>query len=110
MTPEPQRPLKVFLCHIMPVGYTHADTPVGALCRDPVPQGDDMRGLYARLTQDGVDRYAWLDKAKLHGERSAVLSLSKRRTILPGQGFDRLNLPDWELEIRKAVRKSIIHA
>jgi len=65
--PEPKRPLKVFLCH------AHAD-------RDPV------RGLPAgtRLTQDGVD--AWLDKAKLHGEQS--------RTILPGQGFDRLNLPD----------------
>ncbi len=44
MTPEPQRPLKVFLCH------AHAD-------RDPV------RRLYARLTQDGVD--AWLDKEKL---------------------------------------------
>ncbi len=43
-----KRPLKVFLCHIMPVGYARAD-------RDPVPQGDDMRGLYARLTQDGVD-------------------------------------------------------
>jgi hypothetical protein len=55
------RPLKVFLCH------AHAD-------RDPV------RGLYSRLTQDGVD--AWLDKAKL----------------LPGQ--------DWELEIRKAVREA----
>ena len=68
MTPEPKRPLKVFLCH------AHAD-------RDPV------RGLYTRLTQDGVDRYAWLDKAKLHGERS--------RTILPGR--------DWELEICKAV-------
>jgi hypothetical protein len=38
-----KRPLKVFLCH------AHAD-------RDPV------RGLYARLTQDGVDRYAWLDE------------------------------------------------
>lgn len=37
-------PLKVFLCH------AHAD-------RDPV------RGLYARLTKDGVD--AWLDKEKL---------------------------------------------
>ncbi len=50
-----------------------------------------MRGLPAgtRLTQDGVD--AWLDKAKLHGERS--------RTILPGQ--------DWELEIREAVREAI---
>jgi len=46
--------------------------------------------------------YAWLDKAKLHGERGAALSLSQCRTILPGQGFDRLNLPDWELEIRKA--------
>ena len=67
-----KRPLKVFLCH------AHAD-------RDPV------RGLYARLTKDGVDRYAWLDKEKL----------------LPGQGFDKLNLPDWELEIRKAVRKTI---
>ena len=63
--PDTKRLLKVFLCH------AHAD-------RDPVPQGDDMRGLYARLTQDGVD--AWLDKEKL----------------LPGQ--------DWELEIRKAVR------
>ncbi len=67
----------------MPVGYAHAD-------RNPVPQGDDMRGPYARLTQNDVDRYAWLDKTKLHGERS--------RTILPGQ--------DWELEIRKAVRKT----
>ena len=38
MTTE-KRPLKVFLCH------AHAD-------RDPV------RGLYARLTKDGVD--AWL--------------------------------------------------
>jgi len=56
-----KRPLKVFLCH------AHAD-------RDPV------RGLYTRLTKDGVD--AWLDKAKL----------------LPGQ--------DWELEIRKAVREA----
>jgi len=63
-----KRPLKVFpstgsghrLCH------AHAD-------RDPV------RGLYTRLTQDGVD--AWLDKEKL----------------LPGQ--------DWELEIREAVRE-----
>ncbi len=56
-----KRPLKVFLCH------AHAD-------RDPV------RGLYTRLTKDGVD--AWLDKEKL----------------LPGQ--------DWELEIRKAVREA----
>ena len=62
MTPEPKRPLKVFLCH------AHADR-------------DSVRGLYSRLTQDGVD--AWLDKAKL----------------LPGQ--------DWELEIRKAVREII---
>lgn len=55
-----KRPLKVFLCHIMPVGYALVD-------RDPAPQGDDMRGLPAgtRLTQDGVDRYAWLDKAKV---------------------------------------------
>ena len=73
-----KRPLKVFLCH------AHAD-------RDPV------RGLYTRLTQDGVD--AWLDKAKPCGE--------PRRTILPGQGFDRLNLPDWELEIHKAVREIV---
>ena len=59
--PETKRPLKVFLCH------AHADR-------------DAVRGLYSRLTQDGVD--AWLDKAKL----------------LPGQ--------DWELEIRKAVREA----
>ncbi|MCJ7432470.1 MAG: toll/interleukin-1 receptor domain-containing protein [Anaerolineales bacterium] len=47
--PETKRPLKVFLCH------AHAD-------RNPV------RGLYTRLTKDGVD--AWLDKAKPRGERS----------------------------------------
>jgi TIR domain len=56
-----KRPLKVFLCH------AHADR-------------DAVRGLYTRLTKDGVD--AWLDKEKL----------------LPGQ--------DWELEIRKAVREA----
>ncbi len=38
-----KRPLKVFLCH------ARADR-------------DRVRTLYARLTQDGVDRYAWLDK------------------------------------------------
>ena len=58
---EAKRPLKVFLCH------AHADR-------------DAVRGLYTRLTQDGVD--AWLDKENL----------------LPGQ--------DWELEIRKAVREA----
>ncbi|NJC96831.1 MAG: toll/interleukin-1 receptor domain-containing protein [Anaerolineae bacterium] len=41
---------------------------------------DAVMALYTRLTKDGVD--AWLDKEKL----------------LPGQ--------DWELEIRKAVRKA----
>jgi hypothetical protein len=63
---------------------------------------DPVRALPAgtRLTNDGVD--AWLDKAKPFSERS--------RIILPGQGFDRLDLPDWELEIRKAVRESIICA
>jgi hypothetical protein len=65
--PSVDHSLKVFLCH------ARAD-------RDPV------RGLYARLTQDGVDRFAWLDKAKL----------------LPGQ--------DWELEIRKAVRLFLFSA
>jgi len=65
--PPDKRPLKVFLCHIMPVGSAHAD-------RDPV------RGLYARLTKDGVD--AWLDKEKL----------------LPGQ--------DWELEIENNIREN----
>ena len=52
---EPKRPLKVFpstssghrLCH------AHADR-------------DAVRGLYTRLTQDGVD--AWLDKEKPCGE------------------------------------------
>ena len=65
--PEPKRPLKVFLCH------AHADR-------------DSVRGLYVRLTQDGVD--AWLDKAKLHGEQSRIIILGR----------------DWELEIRNAVR------
>ena len=74
--PESKRPLRVFL------SYAHADR-------------DAVRALYARLTKDGVD--AWLDKAKPCGE--------PRRTILPGQGFDMLNLPDWELEIRKAVQE-----
>jgi formylglycine-generating enzyme required for sulfatase activity len=46
MTPEPKRPLKVFLCH------AHADR-------------DAVRALYTRLTNDGVD--AWLDKEKLLG-------------------------------------------
>jgi hypothetical protein len=36
---ETKRPLKVFLCH------AHADR-------------DAVRGLYARLTKDGVDRFA----------------------------------------------------
>jgi hypothetical protein len=60
---DSKRPLKVFLCH------AHADR-------------DAVRGLYARLTDDGVD--AWLDKEKL----------------LPGQ--------DWELEIRKLVKSKNI--
>ena len=68
---------------------------------------DAVKALYTRLTtlapgasagEDGVDRYAWLDKEKPCGE--------PRRTILPGQSFDTaslVNLPDWELEICKAV-------
>src|SRR3989337_4452157 len=86
------RPLKVFpstgfrqaqpassgprLCH------AHAD-------RDPVrglPEGTRLTtpALAGGAREDGVDRYAWLDKAKL----------------LPGQ--------DWELEIRKAVRSILL--
>ena len=86
--PESKRPLKVFLCH------SHADSAsvrASWWLSSPV-----LFGVYrnhARLTtlalagsarEDGVD--VWLDKEKL----------------LPGQGFDRLNLSDWELEIRKA--------
>ncbi|RJP49857.1 MAG: hypothetical protein C4583_11655 [Anaerolineaceae bacterium] len=55
---ESKHPLKVFLCHIIPLWDAHADT-LRALRRNPVralPEG-------ARLTQDGVD--AWLGKAKL---------------------------------------------
>ena len=61
-----------------------------------------IHALYNRLVtlapgasagEDGMD--AWFDKEKPCGERS--------RTIFPGQGFDRLNLSDWELEIRRAV-------
>jgi hypothetical protein len=47
------------------------------------------RAVPGSAGEDGVD--TWLDKEK----------------PLPGQGFDRLNLPDWELEIRKAVREAI---
>ena len=41
---ETKRPLKVFLCHIIPLW-------------------DAVRGLYTHLTKDGID--AWLDKEKL---------------------------------------------
>ena len=70
---------KIFLSH------AHAD-------RDPVralPAGARLTtlALAGSAREDGVD--VWFDKEK----------------IIPGQGFDRLNLPDWELEIRKAVRE-----
>ncbi len=73
------RLLRVFLCH------THADTRTGT-GRDPVrglPAGTRLTtpALAGGAREDGVDRYAWLDKEKLP----------------PGQ--------DWELEIRKAVRR-----
>jgi hypothetical protein len=57
--PEPDRGLRVFLCH------SSHDKPA-------------VRGLYHRLTADGMD--PWLDEEKL----------------LAGQ--------EWELEIRRAVR------
>ncbi len=47
---EAKRPLKVFLSH------AHNIIPLWDADRDTV------RGLYTRLTQDGVD--AWFDKAK----------------------------------------------
>jgi len=101
---EENRPLKVFLCH------AHADR-------------DAVRGLYSRLTKDGVD--AWLSSRSpkglsrteqgisiplthAHADRDPVRALYTRLTqdgvdawldkekLLPGQ--------DWELEIRKAVR------
>lgn len=77
---EPNAPSKSSSA-IMPSGYARI-IPLWDADRDPV------RTLYTRLTtlapgasagEDGADRYAWLDKAKL----------------LPGQG--------WELEIRKAL-------
>ena len=64
--PEPKRPLKALLCYAHIIPLWDADC-------------DPVRGLYARLTKDGVD--TWLDKEKL----------------LPGQ--------DWKLEIYKAVRE-----
>ena len=103
---EENRPLKVFLCH------AHADR-------------DAVRGLYSRLTKDGVD--AWLSSRSpkglsrteqgisiplthAHADRDAVRTLPAgtrltkdgvdawldKAKLLPGQ--------DWELEIRKAVR------
>jgi hypothetical protein len=52
MTAE-KRPLKVFLCH------AHADR-------------DAVRGLYARLTKDGVD--AWLEKGIFLLENGKLVS------------------------------------
>ena len=49
---EAKRPLKVFLCHAHIIPLWDADR-------------DAVRGLYTRLTKDGVD--AWLDKEKLPG-------------------------------------------
>ena len=74
---ESKQPLKVFL-------------------RQAHSGKDTLKALFSRLTtlapcastgEDGVDRYAWLDKEKL----------------LPGQVPGQ----DWELEIRKAVREAI---
>ncbi len=42
---ESKRPLKVFLCHIIPLRDAHADR-------------DAVKALYTRLTADGVDYYA----------------------------------------------------
>ncbi|MEW5941433.1 MAG: TIR domain-containing protein, partial [Chloroflexota bacterium] len=61
MTDTTDRPLNVFLC------YARSDL-------------DAVRGLYQRLTRDGIA--AWFDK----------------ESLLPGQ--------DWRLEIRRAVEKS----
>jgi len=60
---DPKRPLKVFpsaslrasLCHIIPLWDASADKTA-------------VRELYQRLTKDGVDRFAWLDKKKPCGE------------------------------------------
>jgi hypothetical protein len=67
--------LKIILCRIIRLGDA------------------DHRAIYSRLTRDGVN--AWPDKVEL----------------LRGQGFDTVserravNLPDWELELREAVRE-----
>ena len=106
---EENRPLKVFLCH------ARADR-------------DAVRGLYSRLTKDGVD--AWLSSRSpkglsrteqgisiplthAHADRDPVRGLPAgtrltkdgvdawldKAKLLPGQ--------DWELEIRKAVRERV---
>ncbi len=54
MPNDTNRPLKVFLCHIMPVGYAHPDA-----------EAEAVRALYARLKADGVDRCGWLDKENI---------------------------------------------
>ena len=94
--PEPKRPLKVFLCHIIPLWDAHI-IPLWDADRDSVrglPEGTSLTTppRWFGAGEDGEDRYAWLDKEKPCGERS--------RTILPGQ--------DWELEIRKAVRETLL--
>jgi len=54
------------------------------------------------------DLAAGLGEEKPCGERSIVLSLSKPCPGRMVRCFDRLNLPDWELEIRKAVCEIIL--
>jgi len=51
-----------------------------------------MRELYQRLNAvpQGDDK-GWIDPW-----------LGKEK-LLPGQGFDKLNLPDWDMEIEKVV-------
>jgi hypothetical protein len=57
-----KRPLKVFLCHIIPLWDAHTDR-------------DSVRALYTRLTNDGVD--AWLDKEKLLPGQDWELEIKK---------------------------------
>jgi len=77
---ETKRPLKVFLCH------AHAD-------RDPV------RALYARLTQDGVDRYAWLDKKKTPPRAGSGTGNS--------QGYALICFDKWWIDYEKSKAQGI---
>jgi hypothetical protein len=76
----PKRPLKVFPPTALRASLCHIIPLWDASADKP-----KVRELYRTLKRRGVQ--PWLDAEDL----------------ISGQGFDKLNLPNWEVEIHKAV-------